>query len=389
MVSNQVDHILAATMRLCLDQGLGAVTMRSVAAAAGVTSSAIVYHFKTRERLLVALLDHIENAVAASRSRLIDAFDEEQLAFAGPAACIMAILHRLLDEQGLAIIALSEIDRFLRDTEAEQAARTIMCRAWDRADRFWQNLPVIADEDREGKAIWAAAAQGMIPLVMLDRTPVLRDARIARIIARLADRLARREVQLQPPWSPPEPLARAVRPTGKQQIVDATIRLSGKGGIEALTHRKIAAEAGLSVASTTYFYPTKDDIVADAAYDVQARAMNAVVDGSVPPPMFMSRIMLDERQEERPEMATLTAFMTAAIRSPERGQFATAVRRVRGLDGIRWLAARGYRQTDRLDGILWAATSVFLVQKALLQPAAERAAILDDVSDVWLTRLFG
>ncbi len=363
--------------------------MRSAAAAAGVTSSAIVYHFKTRERLLVALLDHIENVVADSRKRLADAFDEEQWAFAGPAACVTAIMRRLLDEQGLAIIALSEIDRLLRGSDAEQAAQTIMSRAWERADRFWQSLPVIADEDREGRAIWAATAQGMIPLVMLDRNPVTRDARIARIVARLADRLARRDVALLPPSSPPEPIAKAVRPAGKQQIVDATIRLSGKSGIEALTHRKIAAEAGLSVASTTYFYPAKDDIVADAANDVQTRAMNAVVDGSVPPPVFMSRIMLDNRQQERAEMAALTAFMTAAIRIPELEQLATALRRVRGLDGIRWLAARGYRQTDRLDGIVWAAASVFLAQQALLQPPPQRAAFLDNVSDAWLTRLFG
>lgn len=88
-------------------------------------------------------------------------------------------------------------------------------------------------------------------------------------------------------------------------------------------------------------------------------------------------------------MATLSAFMAAAVRNPELLPLAEVLRRTRGIDGARWLAARGYHATDRLDGIVWAAVTSFLAQHALLLPAAERVAFLDDFSDAWLRRLFG
>ena len=98
MASNQADHILSTAARLALDHGLGALTMRAVASAAGVSSSAIVYHFQTREGLLAAILEHLVQTVAAGRDRLAGAFDDEQCAVAGPAAGVAAILCRVIDE---------------------------------------------------------------------------------------------------------------------------------------------------------------------------------------------------------------------------------------------------------------------------------------------------
>jgi AcrR family transcriptional regulator len=224
---------------------------------------------------------------------------------------------------------------------------------------------------------------------MLDRHPVARDARIVRVLSRLADRLARREVALLPPVALPDQAAKVARPAGKQQIVDATIRLSGEGGIEPLTHRKIAAAAGLSVASTTYFYGSKEDIVVDAAQELQARTMDAVVHRRVPTSTMLSRITLNEKNEERAEIAALAAFSAAASRGDELSGLAASLRRLRGIDGARWLEARGGERIDRLDGMIWAAASTTLTQQALLRPAAERAKLLDECSEAWLVRLFG
>lgn len=389
MANNQADHILSTAARLCLEQGLGALTMRSAATAADVAPSAIVYHFKTRERLLAAILSHLAEGIEQSRRHLAAAFDAEQSAFAGKAALVAAILCRLLDEQGHAAIALLEISRLLRDSDMAQDSEAVMVRESRRADAFWQSLPHIAEADIEERAIWAATAQGLISLAMLDRQPVARDARIVRVTTRLADRLERRDVALLPRTTPPPPGEEIVRPAGKQQIVDATIRLSGQSGIEPLTHRKIAAEAGLSIASTTYFYPTKEDIVIDAARELQARTMEAVVHRRVPTPTMMSRVTLNERNEERAAIAALTAFTVAAIRGDELSGLAESLRRLRGIDGARWLEARGCERIDRLDGMIWAAASTTLTQQALLRPPAEREAFLEDFSEAWLSRLFG
>ena len=56
--------------------------------------------------------------------------------------------------------------------------------------------------------------------------------------------------------SPPE----AVRAA----IIEATIRLIGREGVDGVTHRAVAREAGVSLSSTTYHYASRDEIVSEA-----------------------------------------------------------------------------------------------------------------------------
>jgi DNA-binding transcriptional regulator YbjK len=53
-------------------------------------------------------------------------------------------------------------------------------------------------------------------------------------------------------------------------IVDATIRLVGRGGVDAVTHRAVAAEAAVSLSSTTYHFRSRADIVSAALRRVAA-----------------------------------------------------------------------------------------------------------------------
>jgi TetR/AcrR family transcriptional regulator, regulator of biofilm formation and stress response len=47
-------------------------------------------------------------------------------------------------------------------------------------------------------------------------------------------------------------------------IIDATIRLIGHEGVDGVTHRAVAREAGVSLSSTTYHYASRDEIVSAA-----------------------------------------------------------------------------------------------------------------------------
>jgi TetR/AcrR family transcriptional regulator, regulator of biofilm formation and stress response len=47
-------------------------------------------------------------------------------------------------------------------------------------------------------------------------------------------------------------------------IIEATIRLIGRDGVDGVTHRAVAREASVSLSSTTYHYASKDEIVAEA-----------------------------------------------------------------------------------------------------------------------------
>lgn len=47
-------------------------------------------------------------------------------------------------------------------------------------------------------------------------------------------------------------------------LLDATVRVIGRGGIAAADHRAVAAEAGVPLGSTTYYFDSKEDMVAQA-----------------------------------------------------------------------------------------------------------------------------
>jgi DNA-binding transcriptional regulator YbjK len=54
---------------------------------------------------------------------------------------------------------------------------------------------------------------------------------------------------------------RARGEASRQAILDATVRVIAAGGLTAVTHRAVAAEAGVSTASTTYHFATLDDLL--------------------------------------------------------------------------------------------------------------------------------
>lgn len=66
---------------------------------------------------------------------------------------------------------------------------------------------------------------------------------------------------------PTEPRGAARR----RSLLEATVRLIGRGGIAAVDHRAVAAEAGVPLGSTTYYFESKDDMVAQALHYVADR----------------------------------------------------------------------------------------------------------------------
>ncbi len=50
----------------------------------------------------------------------------------------------------------------------------------------------------------------------------------------------------------------------RRSILEATLRVIASGGVEAVTHRRVAAEAGVSRGTTTYHFASRDEIVLEA-----------------------------------------------------------------------------------------------------------------------------
>ena len=50
----------------------------------------------------------------------------------------------------------------------------------------------------------------------------------------------------------------------RRRILSAVLRVVAAGGVDAVTHRRVAAEAEVSLGSTTYHFDTRDDLILDA-----------------------------------------------------------------------------------------------------------------------------
>jgi DNA-binding transcriptional regulator YbjK len=67
----------------------------------------------------------------------------------------------------------------------------------------------------------------------------------------------------------------------RRSIVEATVRIVAREGVSGVTHRRVAAEAGVSLSSTTWHYATKADILEAAlhsAADREVARMTGIAD---------------------------------------------------------------------------------------------------------------
>ena len=62
----------------------------------------------------------------------------------------------------------------------------------------------------------------------------------------------------------------------RQEILEATLRLIGERGVSGVTHRAVAHEASVALASTTYYFDSKDALVEEALELMIARSIECV-----------------------------------------------------------------------------------------------------------------
>jgi TetR/AcrR family transcriptional regulator, regulator of biofilm formation and stress response len=69
----------------------------------------------------------------------------------------------------------------------------------------------------------------------------------------------------------------------RRLIVEAALRVIARAGTDAATHRAVAAEAGVPLASTTYHFSSKTEIVTEALELAIDRSIAAVERHTAPP----------------------------------------------------------------------------------------------------------
>jgi TetR/AcrR family transcriptional regulator, regulator of biofilm formation and stress response len=133
-------------------------------------------------------------------------------------------------------------------------------------------------------------------------------------------------------------MATATRGVARRRaLLDATVRVIGRGGIAAVDHRAVAAEAGVPLGSTTYYFESKDDMVARAlehVADQESERIRAELDRSS---LAVDRKLLPER------LADLVVDLWASDRTVLLAQYELYLESARRADlrpaAARWDAA--------------------------------------------------
>jgi DNA-binding transcriptional regulator YbjK len=144
----------------------------------------------------------------------------------------------------------------------------------------------------------------------------------------------------------------------RQQIVTAAVRAIAEHGVGNVTHRRIAALAGVPLGSTTYYFPTLDDLIAAALREateyaragLEAWAEELTVSRDLPA-TFVDLAL--RYLEDRGQALLEYEVCLAAARTPELRPAAQL-----WIDGLRGICARfagperGFALAALLDGYL-------------------------------------
>lgn len=113
----------------------------------------------------------------------------------------------------------------------------------------------------------------------------------------------------------------------RRAILEATLRIVGREGAGAATHRAVAAEAGVPVAATTYYFASREELLAEALeHTVQEDLawLAAEVSSLAAPPLTietlavrLSGIAMAWLRGDRPTLLAQYEISLEAARRPE------------------------------------------------------------------------
>ena len=383
------ERMIAAAADLIATRGVRSVTARTLAEATGQSASAVNYHFAGREGLLSATFNAAADEISAWRAGWIATLAADPPPEAFPGWFLALTLERVSSRTPFLVL------RELR----HQAARSPVHRVWARreaeaADRFWVTALARFDLPAEAAGACADYTEAILgihggPPDHPDQTAWLAET-TQRFCARLAGERGR-----APGWdgwrqfararvAPGGPPSLAAAPASAVRIAAAAADVLGREGMEALTHRAVAAEVGLSLAAVSGHFPSRASLVR-AAFDHLIASIQ-VVRGGVTPDLPVCRplavvaaeaaeALFDEDGAASPGLLALDELLTAAIREPDLRRDAEDLRASRGENSARLLQGIEHA-TDPVDGldahILSIATTGAMRSAYAQEPAARR-----------------
>ncbi len=375
--------ILEAALALFRSRRPLDVSMREIAAAAGVAPSLLAYHFETRPQLLARACSLAGEAWREKLSGLTE------LAGRGE-----SLEHR-----------------------AEAAAAWLFALCADRPDlaRLWGDLllaadraPALAEVAADWIAPWREAWASVAPTPLVAEfaafelvfLPALagspeRDLIVREALRRMLRRAAGEPVQPSDAhWHTqfcldhmdPRPAPSERDLTVKNRIIDAAADIISETGTAGATHRAIATRAGASLSSMTYHFGSRAELIREGLLRVFERSMTSRPAGRVEAP---DRGTFARDQQARGErdaagrpgerLAMVRAIAEVALEAavdPSFRPVATELRRIRGLvsrTALGLALGRPAEGVDAADYAIWESGAALMCDAQRAAGGATRA----------------
>lgn len=360
-------------------RGSSAISARSLTTQAGVPVSSLYHHFGNLEHLYLSSQAH-----ARSEAERWCAGHLDTLAIAGwlPPSAFPALLAVLIDDWTEQQRRIAFAWRECVLASAREASFAVEVEAWRALwSRFWQAVC-----DRCGQSRFGGLTtlffynESLFHLIRWHRA--IDCAALHDLCAGWA-RWLEGELAEEGPWrrAAREEAARTMPSLPVQgelsgRIAEAAATILQRDGLSALTHRAVAAEAGLTLGVVSHNVRTSADLVR-AAFEMVYRQV-AGNDALTPEPLEVSDAELIERllgfqRDERP-LPSLDELLLAVARDPSLGSFIPQLRYMRGRTSGTLLPtiAGGGRTGSPLDHALLSAV-VSGMRQSCLGTSAEEA----------------
>jgi AcrR family transcriptional regulator len=373
------DRLTSGALDLVIEEGLGSLSARSLAARVGASASAINYHFGKRDALVLNVQKLAANLSVEERRAAADQGQSLAPRWAPFSDAFTAMIqHRLSQSRGLLTLAAE----FETLAGAEAAREMQLCVAKETAAEaeFWRGFARSHGVTEIETEVWSNLALGLMRTLLWESDAAARSAWISGPSTRLSRRIKREafapaamiEIESDGLLSSPEPKTLA-----QQRIVDAALEVAAKIGVHRLTQRDVAASAGVSLAAVTYFYRRKADLISAAFAELYRQTCRAVEitinrneDGLGAATGF-------DEQGYSFQVSALNALMTGAARDSGLVSIAQKLRETLGGGSALILRRRGIN-VDRMDAFMWSMIVMGGLQRFRFHDPRRRAHLLSD-----------
>lgn len=375
---NSPERIVEVAFALAQTKGSSSLTNRKIAEYADISPSAITYHFGGISQLRARVAEATHAAMDRWRHRHRPTISG--LASATPAGLVIAALFDLaVNYRGLALLHAEFLDSpdALGFIELERDSVSFWMRAFEKMGCSIEQV-----------TSWVDLLYGLVSLVLLDTAFSSLASWLPILIHRFDDRLNRRPI-LEPMTSPfPPPASYPAGPTasGAQKILDAAVAIIAHEGFEKLTHRSVAAKAGLSVAATTYFFESKTELIIGALHEIRRKGEREVEE-NLNTLSTSGYLLSADGKAMNPLMLACRALHAPVARRSELQSVRVLVRDMRGPAGLLRLRHEGF-DADRLDAVIWSSL-MFGAIHPLRIPGRNVIAELEERTDLHRHNLFG